>query len=326
MLADRSNALVEAMPWLDDIAGVLQQAAEPLLGQDAPHGPRDALYGVWLGHPLHPAVVTMPLGCWTAGAIFDLMGEERAADLSMGLGLATTPLAVLSGAAQWQDAVYAESPRRLGALHATLNVAASLCIAGSLAARKQGSRTAGLALSTLGLGIATVSAWLGGDLAYDLGLGVDHAAFEEPPEKWTDACAVDDLADGKPKRVNLKNAPVMLLRHEDGIHAIGATCSHLGGPLDEGKIEGETVTCPWHGSVFCLQDGWVQHGPATMSVPLYDVRIHGDRVQVRLARQPSAETAAWPASESGQASASAPNDRVVDIAPQWRGSETPPRQ
>ncbi|HEX5500946.1 MAG TPA: Rieske 2Fe-2S domain-containing protein [Thermomicrobiales bacterium] len=325
MLADRSNALVEAMPWLDDVAGVLQQAAEPLLGQDAPRGPRDLLYGVWLGHPLHPAIVTMPLGCWTASAIFDLMGEERAADLSLGLGLATAPLAVLTGAAQYQDATNDESPRRLGALHATLNVVATLCFAGSLAARKQGSRTAGMALSTLGLGIATVSAWLGGDLSYDLGLGVDHAAFEEPPQTWTDACAVADLADGKPKRVDLPNAPVMLLRHPDGIHAIGATCSHLGGPLDEGKIDGEMVTCPWHGSVFCLLDGAVQHGPATMSVPGYDVRIEGDRVQVRLAQQPSAETAAWPAEESGQATAP-PNDHVVNISSQWRGSETPPGQ
>jgi nitrite reductase/ring-hydroxylating ferredoxin subunit/uncharacterized membrane protein len=326
MLADRSNALVETMPWLDDVAGVLQQVAEPLLGQDAPRGLRDALYGVWLGHPLHPAIVTMPLGCWTAGAVFDLMGEERAADLSYGLGLAAAPLAALTGAAQWQDAAYAESPRRLGALHATLNVAATLCIAGSLTARRQGSRAAGMALSTLGLGIGTVSAWLGGDLAYDLGLGVDHAAFEEPPEKWTDACAVADLADGKPKRVDLPNAPVLLLRHPDGIHAIGATCSHLGGPLAEGKIDGEMVTCPWHGSVFCLLDGSIQHGPATMSVPGYDVRVQGDRVQVRLARQPSAETAAWPEEQGGKTSALAPNDHVVNISPQWRGSETPSGQ
>src|SRR5689334_10088366 len=165
MLADRSNALVEAMPWLDDVASVMQQAAEPLLGQDAPRGPRDALYGVWLGHPLHPAIVTVPLGCWTAAGVFDLMGEERAADLSYGLGLAAVPLAALTGAAQWQDAAHAESPRRLGALHATLNVAAALCVGASLAARRQGSRTAGMAFSTLGLGIATVSAWLGGDLA-----------------------------------------------------------------------------------------------------------------------------------------------------------------
>ncbi|HEX5499974.1 MAG TPA: Rieske 2Fe-2S domain-containing protein, partial [Thermomicrobiales bacterium] len=252
--------------------------------------------------------------------------EERAADLSFGLGLAAAPLAVLSGAAQWQDAAYAESPRRVGALHATLNAAATLCIAGSLTARQQGSRTTGMALSTLGLGIATVAAWLGGNLAYDLGIGVDHAAFEEPPEKWTDACAVADLEEGKPKRVELPHAPVMLLRHPDGIHAIGAVCSHLGGPLEKGKIEGETVTCPWHGSVFCLLDGWVQHGPATMSVPAYDVRIEGDRVQVRLAQQPSAAIAARPAALGGEAAAPASNDQVVNISSQWRGSETPPGQ
>lgn len=279
--ATRTESLAARIPWIDGFAGALQKVFAPLLGQDAPRGPRDLLYGTWLGHPLHPAVVTVPLGCWTTAAALDLLGEPGGADLALRIGVASTPLAVASGMAQWQDATYDTAPRRAGALHAALNVGATLLMAGSMVARRRGDRPAGVALSTAGLGVAVASAWLGGGLAYDLGLGVDRSAFETPPGKWTDACDEAALEPGKPLRVNLPNAPVLLLRHADGIHAVGATCPHLGGPLDEGKIEGETVVCPWHGSVFSLCDGAVIHGPATTGATSYETRVHEGKVQVR---------------------------------------------
>ena len=269
------------MPWLDGVATTMEQAFEPLLGQDAPRGPRDFLYGVWLGHSLHAAVVSVPIGAWSATMVFDLLGEERAADLTLGLGLLGAAGAAATGAAQWQDATSQEAPRRLGALHALLNYAATGLMAGSWLMRRQGRRKSGVTLSTLGLGVNLASAWLGGELAYDLGIGVNHAAFEKPPSKWTDVGALDDLPDGKPKRVEADGAPVLLLRQGDLIRAIGATCPHLGGPLDEGPIEGDAVTCPWHGSVFSLADGALMHGPATMPVAAYEVRVKGGQIAIR---------------------------------------------
>lgn len=273
--------LSQRLPWLDGVAERMEQVFAPVLGQEAPRGPRDFLYGAWLGHPLHAAVVTVPVGSWSAAAIFDLMGEERAADLSLALGLIGAVGSSVTGAAQWQDATNDEAPRRLGALHALLNVAATGLMAGSWLLRKQGHRAPGIALSTAGLGINLASAWLGGELAYDLGIGVDHAAFEKPPTKWTDVAALEDLQDGKPLRIEADGAPVLLLRQGNEIRAIGATCPHLGGPLDEGKIESETVTCPWHASVFRLIDGALVHGPATMPVAAYEVRVREGRVAVR---------------------------------------------
>jgi nitrite reductase/ring-hydroxylating ferredoxin subunit/uncharacterized membrane protein len=271
----------KGMPWLDNVATIMERAFEPLLGQNSPRGPRDLLYGVWLGHPLHAAVVTVPVGAWSTAMIFDLLGEERAADLTLGLGLLSAAGAVVTGAAQWQDTTNQETPRRLGALHALLNAAASGLMAGSWLLRRQGQRKAGVALSTLGLGVNLTSAWIGGEIAYDLGIGVNHAAFQHPPEDWTDVAALDDLVDGKPRRVAVKGTPVLLLRQGDRIRAIGATCTHLGGPLDKGAIEGETVTCPWHRSVFSLDDGALIHGPATSPVAAYEVRIEGGRIAIR---------------------------------------------
>lgn len=269
------------MPWLDGVAKVMEEAFAPLLGQDAPRQPRDFLYGVWLGHSLHAAVVTAPIGAWSVAAFFDLIGEERAADILIGAGLLGSAGAAITGAAQWQDATNDDAPRRVGALHALLNFSAAGLMAGSLLMRRQERRPAGVALAALGMGVNLTSAWLGGELAYGLGIGVDHAAFESPPKKWTDVAALDDLADGTPKRFEAGGTPVLLLRQGNEIRAIGATCTHLGGPLDEGKIAGETVTCPWHGSVFCLTDGAIMHGPATAPVAAYQVRVTDGRVAIR---------------------------------------------
>ena len=275
------HELAQRLPWLDGVAETMEQAFAPLLGQEAPRGPRDFLYGTWLGHPLHSAAVTVPVGAWSATMIFDLMGEERAADLCLGLGLVSAVGAAVTGAAQWQDTTNEEEPRRLGALHALLNVAATTLMAGSWVMRKRGERRTGVALSTAGLGVNLASAWLGGELAYDLGIGVDHAAFEKPPTDWTTVAALADLQEGQPHRVEADGAPVMLLRQGDQIRAIGATCPHLSGPLDEGEIDGDTVTCPWHGSVFCLTDGALVHGPALMPVVAYEVRVENGQVAIR---------------------------------------------
>ena len=80
------HEIVNRLPWLDDVAEKMERAFAPFLGQEAPRGPRDLLYGTWLGHPLHAAVITVPVGSWSATMIFDLMGEERAADLSRAWG------------------------------------------------------------------------------------------------------------------------------------------------------------------------------------------------------------------------------------------------
>lgn len=276
-----SDRLVATMPWLDRVAATLAKAGEPIVGQQAPKPLKDALVGTWFGHPLHPAVVQAPIGFWMSSLALDLLDQEEAADALLALGLATAGAASLTGMAQWQDLQNQKPARRLGALHASLNSVATVVYVASLRQRRKGNRDAGLTLSALGLGLVSFSAWLGGDLSYDLGIGVDHTAFDKAPDDWVDVASEADLQDGKPKRVNAKDYPVLLLKREQTIQAVAATCPHLSAPLDEGKIDGDTVICPWHGSTFCLSDGSLIHGPATAPITSFDVMVEGGRVFVK---------------------------------------------
>lgn len=276
-----SDRLVATMPWLDGVASVLAKVGEPIVGQSAPKALKDALVGTWFGHPLHPAVVQAPLGFWLSSLALDLLDQDEAADATLALGLASAGAAALTGMAQWQDLQNQEAGRRLGSLHASLNSLATVVYGASLLQRRRDNRDAGLTLSMIGLGLVSFSSWLGGDLSYDLGIGVDHTAFDEEPEDWVDVAAETDLEEGKPKRVLAEDYPVMLLKRGLNIQAIAATCPHLSAPLEEGEIDGDTVICPWHGSTFCLNDGSLIHGPATAPVTSFDVMVEGGRVFVK---------------------------------------------
>ena len=79
-------------------------------------------------------------------------------------------------------------------------------------------------------------------------------------------------------KVEAQGVNVLLARVNGEILAIGEVCSHLGGPLSEGKLKDGCVTCPWHGSTFKLEDGQVVHGPATLPQPKFDVRVANGRI------------------------------------------------
>lgn len=90
----------------------------------------------------------------------------------------------------------------------------------------------------------------------------------------------DTLSDGEGTVVEANGHTIALFRTEGEFYAIGNECTHTGGPLGEGDLNGTTVTCPWHGSQFDITSGEVLEPPAVDSEPEYEVRIEGDEVQV----------------------------------------------
>lgn len=258
-------------------------------GGDPTRALADFLHGVWLGHSLHAAMVTVPIGAWTTSVGFDAYAAlsnsreaDWAADRLLAIGVAAAVPTAMAGLADYS--AIKEDAVAMGMAHALLNTAGLGLFLGSLWARAAGNRPLGRLLSVAGISVATVSASLGGDMAYRKRVGVNHAPPAEGPAAWTRALAAGELSEGAARRVEVDGAPVLVYREGGRIMAIGAVCSHAGGPLEEGTFANGCVECPWHQSVFDLRTGEVVHGPATHAQPAYEARERDGRIEVRLAR------------------------------------------
>lgn len=270
---------------IDHAAG-LDPAVDALgraVDRGLPKGPvKDALHGTWLGHPLHPLLTDLPIGCFTSATALDLLGGARlapAAQRLVGAGvLAAVPTAA-AGLADWSE--LDRGSKRAGLVHAAANAVALACYAASWLARRKGHRGRGVLLALAGSGATTVGGYLGGHLSYRRGAGVARTAFEDQPVAWTPVCDASALAERELTRVDAAGAPVLLWRDGERIRALADVCTHLGGPLHEGTVRDGCVVCPWHGSTFRLADGRVERGPAQNPQPAYDARVVDGRVEVR---------------------------------------------
>jgi nitrite reductase/ring-hydroxylating ferredoxin subunit/uncharacterized membrane protein len=271
---------VERQEWLEPVESGLQRAVAGAFDSAGPAGQsvRNFLHGVWLGHPLHPVLTDIPVGAWTAAVILDL-ADEKAADLAVQVGLVGAIGSAVTGLTDWQATD--GSARRIGLVHGLLNAAATTLFAVSLVKRKGRDRSTAKTLAAVGYAIAVASAYLGGHLVYRKQIGVDHAIGNVPPEDWTPVLDSNELADGEPRRVDVSGARVLLVRRGGEIYAIGEVCSHLGGPLAEGELQGDVIQCPWHGSRFCVRDGSVVDGPATHPQPRFEARVNAGKIEVR---------------------------------------------
>jgi nitrite reductase/ring-hydroxylating ferredoxin subunit/uncharacterized membrane protein len=279
---------VESQTWLDKLASPIQNSLLAFFGQ--PGQPsrklKDILNGTWLGHALHPVFTDVPLGAWSGTTLLDFAwleredeGIARGADLTLLLGLAGATGAAVTGLTDWSD--LDGTDRRVGLMHGLLNGSITLMYLTSFVLRLTGLRRAGIAFSTSGYLVSLFSAYLGGELSFAKGIGVNHVAWEGGSDDFVAVMDEQDLLEGKLTRVDAAGIPAVLLKQDKSIYAIGATCTHLAGPLDEGTVEDGIVTCPWHGSRFCMYDGSVVNGPAVYAAPTFAVRVRNGKIELR---------------------------------------------
>lgn len=266
---------IEAMRFIDPVSERLQKlvrAAAPAASLR-----KDLLSGTWLGHPLHPLMTDVVIGAWTSAAILDVAGgegAEQAADRLVGVGILAAGPTVATGASDWAE--LRGPSRRVGSVHAIGNSTALALHVLSLLARRRGERRRGVALSLAGFSVATFAAFLGGDLSFARGVGVNQTVFEDAPKDWTAVAEQSELEDDKLVGVQANGAGVLLVRRAGRVHALLDRCSHRGCALHRGVLNGDdTVTCPCHGSTFRL-DGSVVKGPATSPQPSLAVRTTAD--------------------------------------------------
>jgi len=244
---------------------------------------KEALSGSWLGHPLHPMLTDVTIGTWTSALLLDWLGgkdAESGAERLIAVGLLSAAPVVASGYSDWADTEVGDpAARRIGIVHAATNAFGAWLFGASLVARRRGG--SGRLLALLGGGAMGAAGYLGGHLSFAEGVGVDQTTFETGPEDWTAVLGDGELGAGELRCVMADGTPVMLARTEDGLHALSDRCSHRGGPLHEGELKDGTITCPWHSSVFALEDGALVHGPAAYPQPVWDARVHDGQIEVR---------------------------------------------
>ncbi|MFE2323807.1 Rieske 2Fe-2S domain-containing protein [Streptomyces sp. NPDC059385] len=281
---------VRTLKLLDAVAGAeeLDAVAKPLKRavQALPLGRlRGVLHGRPLGHPLHPALVQIPLGAWISAGVLDLVpGSEHAARRLVAVGVVTAAPAAWTGWVDWAE--QHEQQMRTGLLHATSIAAAVGLYGASWAFRSRSRNGLGRVLGFAGLTAVGTGAALGGHLAYRQAAGANktESVHHVVEPGWHTLGPVGEFATGEGVRRMVGEVPVLVVRESDDVfHVLADRCSHFSGPLSQGEIADGCVTCPWHGSVFRLSDGWNVGGPATAPQPAFTARTDGHgNLQVRL--------------------------------------------
>ena len=91
-----------------------------------------------------------------------------------------------------------------------------------------------------------------------------------------------EVAPGEMKLVEVEGDAVVIANVAGEFFAFSDTCTHDGGPLSDGELEGDIVTCPWHFTPFNVRTGEAQEGGVTDEpVPTYEVRVEGEEIQIR---------------------------------------------
>ena len=175
-LGSRASALAErldAVRAVDPVIEPVHRGVERVLPQGRA---KDALHGVWLGHPLHPLLTDLPIGFWTSAFVLDLFGGRRsepAADAMVALGVVSAVPTMAAGLADWSELDAPE--RRSGLVHGVANTVATALYAASFLRRRVGRRGAGVMLGLVGAMAATAGGYLGGHLTFRRGVGANHA-------------------------------------------------------------------------------------------------------------------------------------------------------
>lgn len=279
----------------DRISDGLQNAVKAVIGANRkpPRRLRTLLNGTWFGHPLHPAITDIPIGAWLLTAVFDVVWlispsanawAARGAAAAALIGIIAAVGAAVTGLTDWSDTYGGE--RTVGLYHAGLNTLALILYVVSFVLRlgiSSGESVPAAILGFVGLAVVVIAAYLGGDMVFGKGTGVNHTAWPDGSHEYVPVLPESEVPENTLRRVEVAGVPVVLVKLGGKYCAIAATCSHAGGPLDEGELQGDAVQCPWHGSRFRLGDGKVLTGPATFAQPRYDVLVRDGMIHLKQA-------------------------------------------
>ena len=277
---------------------------------------KDFLEGKPLRHPLHPMLVHFPIGLFLLSLLLDLasLAFPSVPNLvpdsfyAMLLGVITTLIAAVPGVVDYTDIRSDHPAKRTATTHLTLNLIVVALYGINLGVRSSSLvdpkiSFGPLILSLVGVGLLSVSGYLGGRLVYDAGISVGRHKRRTPTPESTlhlfmanlasnensDVIFVpipeaDRLGERETLRVEIDGQVITIAKIDQGFYAFQEFCTHRFGPLSEGTFKDFNVQCPWHNSCFDVRTGKVTQGPAKVDLKTFTIEIRDGKVAVGLPR------------------------------------------
>lgn len=275
---------------------------------------KDFLEGKPMRHPLHPMLVHFPIGFFLLSFLLDLGSLfsravpylVRDSFCAMLLGVITALIAAVPGFVDYTSIRGDHPGKRTATAHLILNLIVVAIYGINLGVRSAtlaGARIAllPLILSLAGIGLLSVSGYLGGRLIYDEGISVGrHKRHTLTPEntlhfstaklKSSEGASVtfvpvteaERLENREILRVDIDGQVMTIAKLEGKFYAFQEFCTHRFGPLSEGSFQDFNVQCPWHNSCFDVRTGKVTQGPAKVDLKTFEIEIRDGKLCVAL--------------------------------------------
>src|SRR5438067_7348696 len=272
----------------------------------------DLLEGNPLRHPIHPMLVHFPIGFLILSFLLDLVslgfpevpGLLRGSFYAMLLGIITALLAAVPGFVDYSDIRRDHPGKATATRHMILNLMVVAIYGINLWIRSSALSDSKISLpplllSIIGIGLLSVSGYLGGRLVYDQGIAVGRHKRRTPTPQNTlhlsteyaagdgEATFVsvpdaEHLRNGETLRVEIDKEVMTIARIDNQLYAFQEFCTHRFGPLSEGSFHGFNVQCPWHNSCFDIRTGKVTKGPAKVDLKTFKIETRDRKVGVLL--------------------------------------------
>ena len=281
---------------------------------------KDLLEGKPLRHPIHPMLVHFPIGFLVLSFLLDLVslvfpevpGLLRGSFYAMLLGIIVALLAAVPGIVDYSDIRRDHPGKATASRHMTLNLmvvviyAINLWIRASVLNDRKISLLP-LLLSVIGIGLLSVSGYLGGHLVYDEGIAVGRHKRRTPTPQETIRLSTghatkdgettfvpipeaEQLGNGETLRVEIDKLVMTIARIDNQLYAFQEFCTHRFGPLSEGSLHGFNVQCPWHNSCFDVRTGKVTNGPAKVDLKTFKIEKRDGKVGVLVTKDHDQKT------------------------------------
>ncbi|MBS3168128.1 Rieske (2Fe-2S) protein [Candidatus Woesearchaeota archaeon] len=99
--------------------------------------------------------------------------------------------------------------------------------------------------------------------------------------EFVEVASLEELRESKRKKIEIEGQSILLIYRGGEVFAINSVCPHAGGPLEEGEINQDDISCPWHFYTFNIRDGSCLNSPSCR-IRKYNIKLEGEKVLIKI--------------------------------------------